>query len=214
MRREIVFILVMVTCALFFCAPKAEATLITIEISGEITYVRDLSGCLEGSINVGDVITGIYTYDTATLDKTSRSDLGIYEHYEPPCGIWLTAGGFDFRTDPDNTLLAVVIKDNFDDIAGRYDGYMIGSRDNLPTSTGARVFEISWELQDSSCNALSSDALPTTASVLDDWDWSTGIIVYGPDFHINANVTEAVPEPTTLLLLGLGGLALLRKRRA
>ena len=112
MKSKIVLIVAAIIFALLFYLPESEAALITIEISGEITYVRDLSGFLEGSINVGDVITGIYTYDTATPDKYSSSDTGVYEHYEPTCGIWLTAGGFDFRTDPDNTLFVVVIHES------------------------------------------------------------------------------------------------------
>lgn len=127
---------------------------------------------------------------------------------------WLSAGGFDFRTDPNDVSFVVVIKDDWNWIGEPYDGYTLASYNNLPTPTGGYISEISWELQDYSRDALSSDTLPTTAPVLEDWEEYQGLWIVG-DFFIGAHVTETVliPEPATVLLLGLGGLALEKVHR-
>jgi hypothetical protein len=53
---------------LVFSAGPARAALITIEITAEIDSVSDPYGHLEGNINVGDIITGTYTYESTTPD--------------------------------------------------------------------------------------------------------------------------------------------------
>jgi len=216
MRRKTVLIAAAALCELFFLAQPAEGALITISIRGKITYVNDSADFLQGKIHVDDTITGIYTYDRSTVDLVPYDPhSGMYVHYEPPCGIHLSAGGFDFRSDPDDMYFVVRIGDNIRTHVDSYDLYKIGSWGNLPIATGGHVYEISWVLRDNSRNANSSDQLPTTAPVLDDWKSQNYLYVGSGDFQITARITEAtlIPEPSMLVLFGLGALALLRKRR-
>ncbi len=196
---------------LIFCTLPAEATLITIEIEAEVDHVNDRLNLLEGRINVGDIITGSYTYESTTPDSNPLPFVGDYWQSDPASGISLNAGGFEFKTDPADIKFLVEIGDN----SQSGDDYYISSYNNVPFRDVVAVNQISWHLGDPTGTALSSIALPTTAPVLDDWDSNYLYINGGPrggDFIITGHVTSAVPEPATLLLFSLVAL-FLRKRK-
>jgi len=218
MTKTHILILAVVMCGLFFCAPRADAALVTISITAEVTNVYDTGALLEERINVGDIITGTYTYDTSTPDLDPRINVGCYRQYEPPCGVSLNVGGFVFRTDPDNVDFLFEIRNNF---RALYDRYKLISENNLPLPNSTQILYIRFSLIDDSMNALpdeAGDALPTTAPVLDDWligAYNLTVVCRGaPGAYFKGRLTSAIPEPATILLLAFGGLALLRKRKA
>ena len=190
-----------------------QAALITINLTAEVSGVNDRDGLLEGRINVGDDITGIYTYDSDTPDSNPLYAVGDYQHYFWPSGITLSAGGFVFQTDPIHVDFLMEIIDNQIGV----DGYLIRSYRNLPLSNDVIVEHISWQLDDYSMTALSSVALPTTAPVLEDWESNYLLITFGFKGYasIQATVTsvEIVPEPSSAVILAIGALLLRRRRR-
>jgi len=196
-----------IICALAFCVSPAQAYLITIEIEAEIDFVGDPYNLLGGNIQVGDTITGSYTYESTTPDSNPLPNGGDYWHYQSPCGVFLSVSGFEFRTDLENVEFLVEIINNYPPD----DDYLLRSYNNLPLSNGTSVDHISWWLYDPTGNALSSYVLPTTPPVLDDWQ-ENRLLIHGPlrgiSFGIEAHVTSAIPEPATLLLFALGGLFL------
>ena len=196
----------MVFCAfLAFTINNLWAEVITINLSAEITQLDDRDGMLNGQLNVGDSISGSYTYDSATPDSSSNPSVGVYWHDSRPYGITLTAGGFVFQSDPCNVEFLVEM---VNDYPGR-DNYLIRSYNNLPLSEGICVEHIAWQLNDGLGNAVSSDALPTSPPVLDDWsDTGPGLTIQGREcpsfprpprekrFFIRANVTSVeVAQP-------------------
>ena len=200
---------------LVLSANSLWATIITIELTAEIAEVDDISGLLEGNVNVGDTITGSYTYDSTTLDSSPSETVGSYWHFSSPYGISLSVGGFVFQTDLDNVNFGIGILNNHN---GR-DSYAFGSLNNLPLSNGVWVEHISWQLDDYTATALSSTDLPTTPPVLEDWAYSPaqlGIKLGSKGYAgLYGEVTsvELVPEPGTVFLLGFGSLALIRRGR-
>jgi len=201
--------------ALCLCAGDLCGDIIEIELTAEITYLSQ-TDWFNGEIKVGDIITGSYTYDPSTEDSSPLETVGNYHHYSPPCGISLTAGGFVFQTNTENVNFLIAIGNNH--MYSSWDNYGVGSDNNLMLYNGVYIDLIGWGLQDSSGTALSSDALPTLPPVLEDWDYNR-LTIRGnfggvcPTTLLEARVTSAVPEPTTLLLLALGSLALSRRRR-
>lgn len=188
-----------------------RAELITIYLTAEVTYVDDLGNLLEGMVTVGDKITGSYSYDSDTLDTNPSDEVGDYWHYNAPYGINLSAGTLAFQTDPDNVKFLVEVLNDHTGI----DGYLLRSYNNLPLPSGIEVDHIAWQLGDYSMNALSSAALPTSPPVLEDWDNDHLYITVGykGSSIISATVTSAVPEPATVLLLAIGSVALIKRRR-
>jgi len=190
---------------------QVAAELVAISLTAEVTYVNDLDGVLEGKIQTGDVLSGKYIYDLSTPDMfPDNPRSGVYWHYYSPSGISLNVGGFVFETNPSNIEFLVGIYNRDDS-----DGYLLMSYSNLALSNGIWVDQISWQLNDYSCTALSSDALPTTAPVLEDWESTNYLLITlgekGGAGSIQATVTsvELVPEPASALVMGVG-LALLR----
>jgi hypothetical protein len=205
---------------LLFSFAPARAEIITIGLTGLVDSVDDPYNLLEGKINVNDVITGTYTYDTATPDTNPASDIGDYFHYSMPCGVVLNLEDFVFTTDFNNVNF---LMEMVNDYQGQpRDNYLIRSYKNLFLYNGVDVDHISWQLDDYGGTALSSTALLTMAPVLSDWDYNNLILrggvggtppCYEKTFQINGHVTSAylIPEPVTILLLAAGVLALKRR---
>lgn len=212
MKTKIVSIMGVCLCAMSFCPKPAEATLITIAIEAVVDDVQDPDNYLEGRINIGDLITGIYTYDTDTPDSSSSANVGRYEHYSYPCGFSLSVGSLSFMTDPGNTNFVVEIGNNayYDDF------YIVDSLINLPLPDETSVSRIRFVLGDPSETAISSIELPVTAPILTDWAVNYLNVGGGRSgFAFLGHVTSAVviPEPGTILLMAFGAICLVRKVR-
>jgi hypothetical protein len=205
MKRTIVLI----GMALVFCALAANGALITIEIEAVVDNVWDGGYYLEGKIGPGDTIRGTYSYNSDMPDSATEPWLGEYEYSQHPYGMILGVGDFRFETAPEDVDFIIYVSN--DRLSPKGDIYNIVSKSNLPLSNGTPVESIWWQLNDNTGSALSSDALPTTFPFLNDWEGNVlGIDAYRR-YGISAHVTSAIPEPCTIILLGLGGLVL-RKR--
>jgi len=212
LRNKHIITVFFVFSAAFFTS-NAKAELVTIAIEATVNYVSDSGNYLEGKITNGSIITGSYTYESTTADSSSEDPIvGDYWHYGLPCGASLTVGGFEFKTNPaDVQFLVEIINDSTS--GGLHDTYLWRSYSDLPLSNGTAVYETSWQLRYSNAAIFSSDALPTTAPVLSQWQTNELRLEGDRTFLIRAEVTNAalIPEPTTILLFGLGTM-FLRKR--
>ena len=197
-------------CLLALVVPFANAELITIQIEGVVDTVDDSGNYLEGQVNPGDIITGWYTYDTDTPDSNPSENVGDYEHSASQYGVSLTVGGFTFMTDPANVDFLLEVVNDYP--TGDDFGFI--SYSNLDLDVGTQVDIIKWHLNDPTGAPLYSDTLPLSAPVLAEWDWNQ-LRIHGErgGYIIDGHVTFAIPEPCTLLFLGLGVLSVIRKVR-
>jgi hypothetical protein len=173
--------------------------LISINIVAKIVDVSDPYNSLGGVIKVNDTIKGKYTYDSNATDSNYDPKIGEYWYHYSPCGIEVKAGGFVFKTDPNNAWFNIRIGNDMVDPYRQGDMYEVASLINLNLSNGVIMDVIDWVLYDPSGTTLSSDALPTTAPVLSKWNQSTtgnGMFIQGhyqannSVFSIQADVTK------------------------
>ena len=190
-------------CLLGIYSTIAIAEPITINITAEVAYVEDTEGLLDGMINIGDTLSGSYTYESTTPDTNPFSTVGDYLHSSPPFGITINGGGFIFETDPGNVYFLVEIVN--DHGSPPSDNYLLRSYYNLPLSDDTFVEHISWQLDDPTLLALSSIELPLVPPTLPDWQSFFGLSISGcvvlgfpgqcdllsDSFFIRAHVTSA-----------------------
>jgi len=173
---------------------SASCARIKIEIRATVTRVDDADNLLNNVVAPGDIITGIYTYDSFAMDSNPLIEVADYRYTTAPNGIRLNVNGLNFGTDPADVDFLLEVTNNYENL----DNYLLISYNNLfPVSAmGEFVMNsISWQLDDPTQTALSSTALPRTAPVLSEWESPFGLSIFsiGDDFFsIRANVTSAV----------------------
>ena len=92
---------------------EAHAEPISIAITAEVASVDDQGGVLAGAVNVGDVITGTYVYESTTLDtNTFVNGRRLPAHNYPFWHHLKRRWFFFFRTDPNNVDFLVEIVDD------------------------------------------------------------------------------------------------------
>jgi hypothetical protein len=203
--------IIVVGAFLLVYVQPVQAVPVTIQIEAVVDTVEDSGNYLGGLVDVCDVITGYYTYESTTPDSSPSDPVqGNYWNYSLPSGVYLSVGDFDFRTNTNDIEFNVFIRN---DNSSGHDIYGFDSLNNFPLSNGTIVDTIYWSLKDYTASVFSSDALPTTAPILDQWEENLLRFITDREFLIDAHVTsaEVVPEPSTVFLLIFGSI-FLRKR--
>jgi len=152
---------VVFSCVLITYAFSVSAEIITYNFTGTVTDAGNIGGV---SASVDDVITGEFTYDTATLDSnpgdTTAGDY-INSTITPPLKIILPSGSITF--DPGLSVLVTKLT-SINIVAGVPD----------PTVEGNNIdIDIIFSGLKASSTALATDALPTNID-LNDFDSATG----------------------------------------
>ena len=202
----------------FVAAAITHADIIQIAIEARVSQVYDPANLLEDNIAPDDFITGTYTYNSDTPDTNPSNSEGEYWYYSAPYGINLLGGGFVFQTDILNTEFKIGIGNNYG--FNEEDLYVLQSFNNSPLSNGVGIDHISWQLDDSSGQAISSDTLPLLPPNPEDWNPASNLYIRSEkidnySFEITGHVESAVlvPEPGLLCLLSLGVLCLMRRKK-
>ena len=228
MRKVICNILLaMVVC--WVAGGSASAEIVTIQVQGVVEGITSSSGFeLDGSVDIGTIMTGFATYDTGA----SLQDFDHLVAY-PFISVYVDLGNYKFSND--------VEPGDSSYIRTSYDGGYIYSIKNSPTHIeGNAIIDnilqpIDNDFWGSSLNPFmktgirsapdtgSPYPLPDPSLDISDYDmynefriilgYSSEGSSYSRSIYGHLTYFETVPEPGTVLLLGLGGLGLIRKRR-
>lgn len=176
---------------------------VTILITAQVAQIYDVNDLLNNQIQVGDIVTGYYTYDLTTPNTGSIPQVGDYWHDDLPYGIAVEVNGLDFQTDPNNTEFLVELVNDYN-----RDNYLIRSYHNLPLSDEVLVSHLAWQLDDPTMLALSGVDLPAIEPELTNWQSVFGLTLEGCavskwvpgecdtslTFLVRAHVTSAVRQ--------------------
>ena len=194
------------------------AQLVTVAITGEVWSASDPVGILPNPIQVGDLMSGTYTYDTSSPDLHSYDpSSGYFRFSQPPSGISLKIGNYTFETDPDNMDFRVSLDYNVDAAGSSWNDFTLESDKTRPLPDGTElgpVFLYFGTTKGDDTDILSSYDLPLTAPDMDYWGGGSFRISPPPGPSIHGYITSVVliPEPATITLLATAALALIRRR--
>ena len=214
MKIRITICLMLIFGVLLFSGGLAQAQLVTVGMTAQVTSVSDYGNLFHGDIAVGDTITGYYTYDLATPDLDTRTNVGDYETTSLDTSINLNVSNYVFSSDPSDPSFWIGLSHGA--VQGR-DYHFLVSYNNLPVA--GRKVEITWQISDLEGDVLLNDSLPASAPNLANWSGERNLIISGrspdspDDFYINAEILAFTPEPATVLLVGLGATLLRKKSR-
>jgi len=213
--------------AILAIGSPATATIITVEVTGVVDSIETAGFVLDGSVLSGTGMTGFCSYDTEAPDQEPGEYNGLYSMIS----VFMTIGNYTFEHNtasselPSFRVYTVDPGYSAGSLAPRYDGVII---DNTVPKT---YDDIIWSytafglmsLFTSSNEYIPTDSLPDLDSFPDlsvfDVRKEFGVRFYDESgykyFEISGEVTSitVIPEPGTVFLLGLGGLALIKKRR-
>ncbi|PYL74823.1 MAG: hypothetical protein DMF26_09945 [Verrucomicrobia bacterium] len=174
---------------------SANCAQVRIVIRATVRLVEDPFNLLNNTVAPGDIITGIYTYDSFAVDSNPFPEIGDYRYTTAPNGIRLSVHGLNFGTDPADVDFLLEVVNNYQNL----DNYVLISYNNLfaVSATGTSVLNtIGWQLDDPTQTALSSAELPRNPPVLSDWQSIFGLDIMSSGdngfFLIRSDVTSAV----------------------
>jgi hypothetical protein len=177
-------------------AQGAVANVITVKVTAHVVGWSDSYGTLGGQINVGQVITGTYTYDTGTPVQSQIP--AQYLPTSPPANITISAGAFTFQSLSTSQFQISVVPGKGTSSPGML---RIESWNNKPL-TGVPypdVNDIQFTFMDPSGQWPTSSALPTGAPTLQNLSASQSqILISGTYFNVQAQIDSVALSPLTL----------------
>jgi hypothetical protein len=223
MRRARHLLWTLVLAALT-AAPAAHATSVTVLLSGEWFQVTDNGNATGGAIAVGVPFTVTLTYDDAAGDVNSDPTLGDYVLSGGSSSLALATGGFTFTLGFSESIIFSVGDGYFgqDDFVWFAENFTTSGPLPLGITTGYGY--MSPNVADSTATAHTSDDLadlPWNVSAYNSPNLGMYFLIAvngaGPGKFIElfGDFTQftLLPEPSSLLLLVLGALAIARLRR-
>ena len=182
---------------------------VTWEFAGEITFVRDDDNFLGGAVSVGTPFSGLFTFESTTPDSDPD---------EPRRGRYGDAitvisgqvGGLGFL-NPAGAINFVEIKDGFS--SPSLDSLLASSKVEFLTEP----LDFSIILLDNTGTVFPNDFLPLSPPELDSFNralFGIGDLSETIPLSLRGEVTSLVPEPGTLIFLGIGIFAVITRGRA
>src|SRR5688572_17946722 len=136
---------------------KTQAGPITFAFVGTVTNVQP---GLSGAFNLGDIMSGSYTFESTTPDTFSSSSFGAYEEAIVALSFSLSGYQGSFGGTPDNRIV-------LDTRSGQYAAFVSFAG---PSINGFAPHDFALFLSDRGLTALTSDALLLTPPELSEFE--------------------------------------------
>gem|GEM_PF-5577029 len=204
----------------------AFGAIVTVEIEGVVDSVRLGGGmALDGSVAVGSAMKGTCTYDTQTPDEKTSEGIGQYAL----AAISLSIGDYTFGPDPASGNLPYFRIHTIDPVywiacpTAAFSGTV--TLDGEPRNFDDFTWMINefrfMDLWPKSGHYIPSEDLPTSFPDISVFtklnlfdvgfrDYEDRVFVISG--HLTSLTATVIPEPSVIVLLGLGSLALLKKK--
>ena len=204
-----------------------QAELVTVEVTGVVdTITVDGGFGFDGSVAIGSVMSGYFRYDSEAVDQGLSEYTGLYS----VISVSLSVGNYTFGDDllgAEEPFFRVGVVDPtywVESPDSRFDGTIY--IDGTPTGWDEVEFEMTdiilLSLWTSSIGIIVDDSLPTSFPLISEFDlrrqWGVGFgrtgIDGGGGFGFGGELTSirVIPEPVSVLLMGIGGLAIRRRK--
>jgi hypothetical protein len=93
---------------------SANCAQMTIEIRATVSLVDDADNLLNNTVRPGDIIAGVYSYNSFAVDSNPLPEVGDYYYSTAPNGIRLNVNGLTFATDPANVNFLLEVVNNYE----------------------------------------------------------------------------------------------------
>jgi hypothetical protein len=177
-------------------AAQAQAP-ITITFTATVIELNDWAHAL-GDIQIGDTVTGTYTYNAAAVNLSQTPGTATYLHTTGSYGMRANIGGTVVESDPQNLYFYGFLANNW----YNRDIYSFVSANNRPLSGLYDVTSLGVGFYDDSQTALKSVKLPKTAPKLNAWqqsDETWGFHVRGEDIDPNSEYEFSLRAQVTFI---------------
>ena len=196
---------------------NADATLVNVNISGNLTSVLDVDSLLDGSILVGGAFSGSFSYDSSLADTVSDPTVFSSGGLSSSITSVMTVGNYTFQASSGTSDLQNQSTDTLHFLLPYTSNPFI----DLGSNPGRAIF---LNFSDNSGTVFFDDVLPSNLN-LNNFS-SNSITFFGdsgpgnPLFSAGGTITSistpstSIPEPGTLALfvIGLAGLGFMRRK--
>ena len=137
----------------------------TFLLNATVREVWDDGNVITNNINIGDTISGSYTFNTSTADIDSSPNVGFFEHHpgSGEYGFDLSVNSYTIKTDTNTNPFNIFMYDGQTD-ADIYSADAYGSQ--IPFINGSLIDTISVHINDPSRNIITGATLTNTPPVL------------------------------------------------
>lgn len=171
---------------------SAGSTFLTFTFTAEVVGMDSVPGTAPAlaTLGDGDLISGYFTFDLSVPDSGPAS-IGDYEHGASPASIYAAWNDVVFRSILSSEGTVSVDVSVFNSLS---DYYSIQSDNNVANMGVPAPTALDFALEDMTGTALASDAQPTSAFDLTDFDpyslTGTRLLIAGGDYMIAAEITS------------------------
>ncbi|MBN2270109.1 MAG: PEP-CTERM sorting domain-containing protein [Sedimentisphaerales bacterium] len=208
-RVEILVGVVIVSVtSLWLLVPSVEASVVSCEFTGSLTWVNSNNN--PHFFELSDTFRGVFSYERNTADSDLDSGVGMYE-LSGPSEVYLLIDAIQYGTDLTYPEFRMVTYNDRRVSGGVID--QVGFQTYWPSPVTNALY---MNFSDNTAAVLTDDRLPSVSAWLTPGLKNGSVSLFDENGQIAAGpieITSAIPEPTTILLLGFGGVAPLRKRR-